>query len=63
MVDAKYGSAQLSTLADGTRQMSDAWIDPRLNDAVGQTVADEIRASGYERVVAKVDVPKNWEIV
>lgn len=42
IVDAKYGSAQLSETADG-KQMSDNWIDKRLDDAVGKEKADEIR--------------------
>lgn len=42
IVDAKFGSAQLSETADG-KQMSAEWIDKRLDAAVGKEKADEIR--------------------
>ena len=42
IVDAKFGTAQLSETADG-KQMSEAWIDARLDAAVGKEKADEIR--------------------
>jgi hypothetical protein len=42
IVDSKYGSAQLSETADG-KQMSEKWIDNRLDNAVGKEKADEIR--------------------
>lgn len=42
IVDSKYGSAQLGDTSDG-RQMSEEWIDRRLDDAVGREKADEIR--------------------
>lgn len=42
IVDAKYGTAQLSETADG-KQMSENWIDKRLDEAVGKERADEIR--------------------
>ncbi|WP_461204575.1 hypothetical protein [Clostridium sp. DL1XJH146] len=42
VVDAKYGSAQLSDTHDG-KQMSDNWIDKRLDDCVGKERADDIR--------------------
>lgn len=42
IVDSKYGSAQLSDTMDG-KQMSDSWIDKRLDDAVGKEKADDIR--------------------
>ncbi len=58
--EAKYGKSKLSKLTDGTRQMSDDWIDDRLLDAVGdQDLADEIIESGYEKFVAKVDSSGN----
>lgn len=41
--EAKYGSARLSTLADGTPQMSDKWIIDRLDMAVGEDVANNIK--------------------
>ena len=42
IVDSKYGSSQLSDTDDG-RQMSEKWIDNRLDNAVGKEKADEIR--------------------
>jgi hypothetical protein len=59
IVEAKYkGTATLSTLADGTKQMSDAWIrgNNRLIDAVGgnQAIYDDILNSGYKRLLAEV---------
>ncbi|HEX7315412.1 MAG TPA: hypothetical protein VF297_15930 [Pyrinomonadaceae bacterium] len=59
ITDAKYGSAGLGKLKDGTKQMSPKWIDKRLNKAVGEVEADRIRdamAQGrVERWVLKVD--------
>lgn len=42
IVDAKYNTSQLSETNDG-KQMSDNWIDKRLDEAVGKEKADEIR--------------------
>ncbi len=42
IVDAKYGTAQLSETQDG-KQMSETWIDNRLNQSIGTERADEIR--------------------
>ncbi|MFV0305045.1 MAG: hypothetical protein ACK5IC_06160 [Moheibacter sp.] len=57
VVDAKYGQAGLNTLSDGTRQMSNPWINDRLSNAVGgdRNILRDININGYERVVAKVD--------
>lgn len=46
IADAKYGKSQLGDTKDG-KQMSDNWIEHRLDDAVGKEKADEIRDS-YE---------------
>lgn len=59
IVESKYsGTATLSTLTDGTKQMSDVWIrgNRRLIDAVGgnQAVYDDILNSGYKRISAEV---------
>lgn len=44
IADAKVNHSQLNKgLADGTDQMSDAWVEKRLDDAVGKEKADEIR--------------------
>lgn len=42
IAEAKYGTSQLSDTLDG-KQMSDYWIDKRLDGAVGKEKADEIR--------------------
>ena len=42
IADAKYNTSQLSETNDG-KQMSENWIDKRLDDAVGKEKADEIR--------------------
>ena len=47
IADAKYNTSQLSETNDG-KQMSDNWIDKRLDDAVGKEKADEIRDSAED---------------
>lgn len=48
IADAKVNSSKLNKgLADGTDQMSDAWVEKRLDNAVGKEKADEIR-DAYE---------------
>lgn len=42
IADAKYNTSQLSETTDG-KQMSDNWIEKRLDNAVGKEKADEIR--------------------
>jgi hypothetical protein len=42
IADAKYGTSQLAETLDG-KQMSDSWIDARLDKDVGIEKADEIR--------------------
>ena len=46
IADAKFGTATLSDTQDG-KQMSESWIDKRLDEAVGKEKADEIR-NAYE---------------
>jgi hypothetical protein len=58
--DAKFGSAGLSTLSDGTKQMSQAWIDGRLGSAVSAADAARMRMQGYGREILKVD--KNGKV-
>ncbi len=41
--EAKYGSSKLSTLADETPQISDKWIIDRLENAVGEEIANDIK--------------------
>lgn len=43
IVDAKYGTARLETDTKDGKQMSENWIDKRLDEAVGKEKADEIR--------------------
>ena len=43
IVDAKYDTAQLNPKTSDGPQMSQGWIDARLDDAVGKEAADEIR--------------------
>lgn len=47
IADAKYNTSQLSETKDG-KQMSDNWIDKRLDDAVGKEKADEIREAAED---------------
>lgn len=47
IADAKYNTSQLSETNDG-KQMSDNWVDKRLDDAVGKEKADEIRDSAED---------------
>jgi hypothetical protein len=42
IVDSKYGSSQLQETQDG-KQLSEDWINKRLDDSVGKEKADEIR--------------------
>jgi hypothetical protein len=42
IADAKYGTGQLAETLDG-KQMSDSWIDARLDKDLGAEKADEIR--------------------
>jgi len=60
IVESKTGSAQLGEAQDG-KQMSDQWIDNRLDEAVGERRADEIRSQkqrnpeNVEEMLARVD--------
>ena len=48
IADAKVNFSKLNKgLADGTNQMSDVWVEKRLDNAVGKEKADEIR-DAYE---------------
>lgn len=53
ITEAKYGTSRLATLKDGTKQMSDDWVDARLNKAVGPRQADRIREAMAEGRVEK----------
>ena len=64
IIDSKFGSAQLGETADG-KQMSESWIDNRLDSAVGKEKADEIRmekimnSDNVGSFVARVDESGN----
>ncbi len=53
ITEAKYGTSKLGTLQDGTKQMSDKWVNGRLNDAVGLETADKIRLADSDGLVEK----------
>ncbi|MBP1852520.1 hypothetical protein [Rhizobium halophytocola] len=55
VADAKYGSAGLGTLSDGTKQMSPAWGRGRLEDAVGEEEAFLINMQGFDPQILQVD--------
>ncbi len=57
IIESKFGTSTLSTLADGTKQMSQSWIEDgtRLVDAVGAELAEEILDSGYKSVLANIN--------
>jgi len=55
VAETKYGTSQLSTLADGTRQMSDRWIEDRLEDALSPELFDQILLEGYDKALLRVD--------
>ena len=53
--EAKYGRARLGNTRDG-KQMSDGWIDGsnRLENAVGESKAAEIRETDYGRYLYRI---------
>lgn len=57
--EAKYGSSQLSTLKDGTRQMSDKWVVDRLHKTVGleaaELIEDAIARGQVQKRLLRVD--------
>lgn len=59
VADAKYNTAQLEKLADGTKQMSDPWIRDRLTDALGRDAANAVRKEmengTLNRLLVRVD--------
>ena len=57
--EAKFNTSGLSKLKDGTPQMSDRWIEPRLYKTFGKDMARKIINTGYERVLVKVDYGGN----
>lgn len=63
ITEAKYGSGRLGTLKDGTKQMSDEWVLPRLRGEVGPKEALKVRnamARGdVEKLLLKVDETGN----
>ena len=62
--EVKYGSSKLSTLADGTPQMSLDWIEggkstPRLELSLGKEKADAILTEGYDSILVNIDKDGN----
>lgn len=57
--EAKYGSSRLSTLSDGTKQMSKSWIDDRIIHAVSKNVYDDILLNGYKSNLVNIDAQGN----
>ncbi|MGH1367766.1 MAG: hypothetical protein ACRBCL_04060 [Maritimibacter sp.] len=55
VADAKYGSADLGTLVDGTKQMSPKWIRDRLDDAVGDERLARKISKDHDAGVLRVD--------
>lgn len=53
VTESKYGSSTLSTLKDGTKQMSDKWVNDRLDASVGREMADDIRDADSRGQVEK----------
>jgi hypothetical protein len=51
--EAKFGSARLKTLNSGVKQMSDEWIEQRLDSACGRQKAHEIRLAGYSKMMLR----------
>lgn len=43
IAEAKFGSARIQVLKDGTSQMSDKWIIDRLKAAIGGEMANKIK--------------------
>lgn len=62
IAEAKYNTSRLSTLTDGTKQMSDKWIIARLEQAVGYDMALEIMASGYDKVLFQIMPDSSYTI-
>ncbi|MFZ2539573.1 MAG: T7SS effector LXG polymorphic toxin [Oscillospiraceae bacterium] len=53
VAEAKYGSSKLGYTKDG-KQMSDTWIETRLENAVGENMADDILLNGYDKVLTNI---------
>lgn len=55
VVDSKFGYAKLAKLMDGTKQMSEKWIEDRLANVVGDIEFNRIISEGYQSILAKVN--------
>ncbi len=62
VTDAKYGSAGLGRLKDGTQQMSPKWIRDRVETSFDRLDADDI-IDGHEAGILRVDKDGNvkWQ--
>lgn len=56
--EAKFGSSRLGMTEDGA-QMSENWVENRLDSAVGERRALDITDEGYDRVLLRVDESGN----
>lgn len=65
IAEAKYGGARLSYLRDGTKQMSNPWIDDRLKDAVNSEQLRKIQKAMKDNNVGYqlVNIKKNGNIM
>ncbi len=56
IAESKYGSSQLSNTKSSGKQMSELWIEDRLEASVGKDMADDILLEGYDRQLVRVNV-------
>lgn len=54
IAEAKYGTSQLSTLKDGTRQMEEKWIEARLQKVLDADAILDIWEKGYESILTRI---------
>lgn len=68
VVESKYGTSELNEHTSDGKQMSESWIDKRLDDAVGKEKADEIRESkilnpdSVSSYISRIDKDGNVEL-
>ena len=68
VVESKYGTSELNEHTSDGKQMSENWIDKRLDDAVGKEKADEIRESkildpdSVSNYISRIDKDGNVEL-
>lgn len=68
VVESKYGTSELNEHTSDGKQMSESWIDKRLDDAVGKEKADEIWESkilnpdSVSSYISRIDKDGNVEL-